>query len=72
MHSSIKEALEAHNALIVVYIRKSRVEDNLMLEDTLVTKALLRRRHSNTISDDDDEVNDNPAEVANKDLIRRR
>jgi hypothetical protein len=41
VHSSIKEALEARNARIVVYDRKIRVEDNVALGDALFTKTLL-------------------------------
>ena len=69
---TVKEALDAHNALIAIYNQKSKVDENVALGDECVAKALLRRLESTYISGDDDEVNDDPAEAAKRELIRRR
>lgn len=72
LHSSIKAALDFHNALMAQHHQKSKAASNVARGEARVTNELLRRLKSSVLSDDDDEDNDTPEEVAKRNLIRRR
>ena len=70
MYNAISAALACHTALVVDHHQKLEMSGNAASENARVTSALLRCLKTSTLSDDDDDINDTPEEVARHELIR--
>ncbi len=65
-------ALSVHSSETAERLRKGKASLDVAHNDARVTNSVLRRLKTSSLSDDDDENNDTPAEVAQREIARQR
>jgi len=73
VNNALTSALSVHSSEMDERLRKGKSSMDMAHNDALLTNSLLRRLKTSSLSDNDDEDNNIPAdEAAKRELIRKR